>query len=240
VLALVLRRTSALAFWVDLVVEVVLDTTRAADPPTHPVGPQPTGQAPLDTIMQQPVALHLTLTYNGQQLKEDLRLPEPGSDLVFKFGRNHKFGGAFAYQQVGVVSGSHFVVHVHGNRAASITDTSSNGTFLNGAQLKKGRTVKLADGDRITLVGPNTRVGLIDVKFAKEVCALSEEELALVRRYVFLLSAGDGAPFKLERQQIDKVGFRSWVLSCVVICVWCSVAQLVLPCWCDAVGIRAE
>ena len=158
-------------------------------------------------MAEQPLVLQLTLTFGGRRLMQGLRQPLAGEGLVFKFGRNHAFAGQYPYQQVGVVSGSHFVLHVHDDRTATITDTSSNGTFVNGVQLQRGRSVRLSDGDRITLIGPTPRVGLFEVQFVTAACTLEDAELALVRRYVQLLSEDLSPQVKRERQRIDKVPF---------------------------------
>lgn len=166
-------------------------------------------------MAEQPLVLQLMLTFGGRRLIQGLRQPLLGEGLVFKFGRNHAFAGQYPYQQVGVVSGSHFVLHVHDDRTATITDTSSNGTYVNGVQLQRGRSVRLSDGDRITLVGPNPRVGLFDVKFVTAACALEDDELTLVRRYVQLLSEDLSPQVKHERQRIDKVPFVAHLLHII-------------------------
>ena len=158
----------------------------------------------------QRVAVHLALTYNGTKLVQSLRAPSAReeSPTEYLFGRNHAFGGKYPYQRVGVVSGTHFIIHVMDGRDIKITDMSSNGTFVNGEPLRRGHRVSLADGDRITLVGTSTRTGLIEVKYNTK-CSLTAEETAMVRRYVALLGPEDAAAVAddaaLERKKIDEV-----------------------------------
>mgnify|MGYP000067464612 CR=1 FL=1 len=151
--------------------------------------------------MTAPVIATLTLTYSGRQYVQTIRLPD--STKSIQFGRNHRFGDRYPYRNVGVVSGTHFVIQAFSNRTMTITDTSSNGTFVNQQPLHRGRTLRLNDGDQITLVGPNQRTGVVDVKFNTS-GSLTKDELNMVRRYVELLS-DPAAVASHERKNIDQV-----------------------------------
>ena len=165
------------------------------------------------------VAVELVLSYQGQQLREQLRAPLPGESTVFKLGRTHAFGGHYPFQREGVVSGSHLRLQLTDDLKLHITDTSSNGTFMNGRQLRKGRTERVEDGAKITLVAPTARVAAMRVVFQRS-CELSDNETNLIRRYVSLLSAVPTPNVRRERVQIDKVRFvLSLPACCLLACL---------------------
>ena len=68
----------------------------------------------------------------------------------------------------GRLSSQHFYVTLGATPGAlSVTDTSTNGTFLNGSRIPKGSPQPLAVGDVITAVVPSKAVAAKDASLAK-------------------------------------------------------------------------
>lgn len=123
------------------------------------------------------------------------------------FGRRSNCHVVFKHP---AISGLHCSLQNHGDAIVRLTDHSTNGTFVNGLVVGKGKSVMINDGDEIVLIkSPQDRIGY-KIVFQENRKLMNEAE----KKYKLGEALGNGA-FAIVRRCIDRQTGQSYAMKVI-------------------------
>jgi hypothetical protein len=138
---------------------VAMPTTALDTPPVKPMGegavPQPSALPGSAAPLAGAARVHLRAS--ASPLADSVfSLPMPNGGTTLFVGRDPQSCQVVFPAATAEISAVHACfVWDAGQRSLGVRDLSSSGTWCNGERMAKGRTVPLADGDRVDLGGPD-------------------------------------------------------------------------------------
>ncbi|MEN9628407.1 MAG: hypothetical protein RJA10_1634, partial [Pseudomonadota bacterium] len=145
------------------VLHAVAMPTAAIEPEPEPVRPPEAERTPVPPPQQQVVCARLRCSA-GPLAPSVFALPMPNGGTTLFVGRDAQTCQVVLPPQMDLVSAVHACFAWDApSHALTVRDLSSSGTWLNGQRLPKGRTLPLADGDKVDLGGPDINRFTIEV-----------------------------------------------------------------------------